>query len=176
MTRVEEPTIVEVLRHHLWANRKLFEFCQSLTPGQLASSALGTYGSVYDTLRHIAVTEQWYLADLLGQGRSEPIQHSEQPTVAQLTRHIERTGAGLMERSRGLTMTELAQWTDRGPKESMLAVRLVIQAIDHAIEHRTQVRTILSQIGVTPPELDGWAYDADQPDKGQYQEGGSRSG
>jgi len=28
----------------------------------------------------------------------------------------------------------------------------------HGTEHRSQVSTILTSIGVTPPWLDGWAY------------------
>jgi uncharacterized damage-inducible protein DinB len=35
---------------------------------------------------------------------------------------------------------------------------LLVQAIDHAIEHRTHVKAILTQLGITPPEIDGWLY------------------
>jgi uncharacterized damage-inducible protein DinB len=34
----------------------------------------------------------------------------------------------------------------------------LLQAINHATEHRSQVATILTQLGLTPPEMDGWAY------------------
>ena len=175
MTTLPEHVILEVFRHHLWANQKLFQFCEGLTPGQLASSALGTYGSIYDTLRHIAVTEQWYLADIRSERRVDSILRNHQPSAPELRRHVEHTGGGLIEVVRTLTITDFARWSDRGQEESMLAVRLVIQTIDHAMEHRTQIRTILSQIGVTPPEVDGWAYDAAQPDKGAYIEDGARN-
>jgi uncharacterized damage-inducible protein DinB len=36
------------------------------------------------------------------------------------------------------------------------------QAINHATEHRTQIRTALTQAGIEPPALDGWAWDAAQ--------------
>ena len=35
---------------------------------------------------------------------------------------------------------------------------LLIQAINHATEHRAQVATILTQQGSTPPEMDGWTF------------------
>jgi len=35
---------------------------------------------------------------------------------------------------------------------------VVIQAINHAIDHRSQIATLLSQQGIEPPDLDGWAY------------------
>jgi uncharacterized damage-inducible protein DinB len=35
---------------------------------------------------------------------------------------------------------------------------ILTQAINHATEHRAQVTTILTQQGVEPPDLSGWAY------------------
>ncbi|MCP4140149.1 MAG: hypothetical protein GY755_07650 [Chloroflexi bacterium] len=29
---------------------------------------------------------------------------------------------------------------------------------NHAIEHRSQIMTILTQLGIQPPDLDGWTY------------------
>ncbi len=34
----------------------------------------------------------------------------------------------------------------------------LLQAVNHGTEHRSQVATILTQLGVEPPEMDGWAY------------------
>lgn len=37
---------------------------------------------------------------------------------------------------------------------------VLVQAINHATEHRTQIFTILTQQGLEPPVLDGWTYGA----------------
>ena len=37
-----EPAIVELFRHNLWANLRLLEACESLTPAQLQATAVGT--------------------------------------------------------------------------------------------------------------------------------------
>jgi uncharacterized damage-inducible protein DinB len=34
----------------------------------------------------------------------------------------------------------------------------MVQAINHATEHREQIKSMLSSLGVTPPDIDGWAY------------------
>jgi uncharacterized damage-inducible protein DinB len=34
----------------------------------------------------------------------------------------------------------------------------LLQAVNHGTEHRSQVATILTQLGVEPPEMDGWTY------------------
>jgi uncharacterized damage-inducible protein DinB len=34
----------------------------------------------------------------------------------------------------------------------------MVQVINHATEHREQITSMLSALGVTPPNLDGWSY------------------
>jgi uncharacterized damage-inducible protein DinB len=57
-------------------------------------------------------------------------------------------------------------------REGTMVVRyplasLLIQAINHATEHRTHVSTVLTQLGLEPPDLTGWGY---MEDTGQFQE------
>jgi len=40
----------------------------------------------------------------------------------------------------------------------MPASLILLQAVNHGTEHRSQVSTILTQLGVEPPEMDGWTY------------------
>ncbi len=35
---------------------------------------------------------------------------------------------------------------------------ILTQAINHATEHRAQIMTILTQLGIEPPDLSGWAF------------------
>jgi uncharacterized damage-inducible protein DinB len=35
---------------------------------------------------------------------------------------------------------------------------IMVQVINHATEHREQISSMLSALGVTPPDLDGWTY------------------
>jgi uncharacterized damage-inducible protein DinB len=32
------------------------------------------------------------------------------------------------------------------------------QVINHATEHRSQIMTIMTQLGIDPPDLQSWAY------------------
>jgi uncharacterized damage-inducible protein DinB len=45
---------------------------------------------------------------------------------------------------------------------------LLAQAIDHGREHRSHVATIMTQLGVAPPDIDVWAFAesgaADEPE------------
>ena len=40
------------------------------------------------------------------------------------------------------------------------AALFLLQAINHATEHRAQIATTLTQLGIEPPVLDGWAFTA----------------
>jgi uncharacterized damage-inducible protein DinB len=35
---------------------------------------------------------------------------------------------------------------------------VMVQVINHATEHREQIKSMLSSLGVTPPDIDGWDY------------------
>ena len=35
---------------------------------------------------------------------------------------------------------------------------ILIQAINHATEHRAHVMTIITQLGLEPPDVSGWEY------------------
>jgi uncharacterized damage-inducible protein DinB len=43
-------------------------------------------------------------------------------------------------------------------RRAMRAALLLTQSINHSTEHRSHVMTVLTQVGVEPPELDGWFY------------------
>jgi uncharacterized damage-inducible protein DinB len=44
---------------------------------------------------------------------------------------------------------------------------LMMQAINHSTEHRTQIATIITQLGMEPPDMSGWSY---MDEKGELQE------
>src|SRR5438067_140666 len=47
--------------HNTWANLKLLEFCEGLSDTQLDATAVGCFGSIRDTLVHVASSEVDYV-------------------------------------------------------------------------------------------------------------------
>ena len=74
----------------------------------------------------------------------------------------ELLGLALSARAASLVQEEDAQVVVRYPLTSLL-----MQAINHSTEHRTQVSTILTQIGLEPPDMTGWMY---MEERGEFQE------
>ena len=56
-----------------------------------------------------------------------------------------------------------ADW--QGLSSRFKAVGMLIQVVNHGVEHRTNITTILAQQGIQPPSLDGWEYMRLNPDR-----------
>jgi uncharacterized damage-inducible protein DinB len=164
------PTNHEQLyRFNRWANRVLLDACRPLTPEQLAADCVGTYGALDITLAHLAAAEAGYVHRLSGEPRilawrdSEPI-----PPVAVLADALEQTGTRLVSLVTDLADDHVAEFaTLDGEEVRIPGWVLLAQAIDHAREHRSHVATILTQQGITPPEIDVWAFDDSGADAGR---------
>jgi uncharacterized damage-inducible protein DinB len=152
-----------MFRHNLWANLRLLELCAALTDEQLDASALGTYGSIRDTLVHLAAAEARYVAVLSGR---DPQQASEKiawetgpfPGVEELRKRVRSSSEALVAFVQGHDPERVLRGDFRGQTYEMSVSVPLLQAINHATEHRAQVMTVLSQCGVEPPMLDGWTY------------------
>lgn len=154
-----DTTLVELFRHNQWANLRLLDACAGLDDEQLDASAVGTYGRVRDTLVHLLAAEERYVAHLTGQAPERPLRESEGfPGIEELRSRAQRSGEALIQIAMNDPYTEVLQGTYRGEPYSLRAVVPLVQAINHAHEHRAHVMTILTQQGVEPPDLSGWAF------------------
>lgn len=146
-------------QHNRWANLRLLDRCATLDDAVLAANAVGGYGSLADTLLHLAAAEQRYATRLGCAPPALPLcERDPFPGVAALRAAAEQSGAALIARAeQSLTDTQLHEEHDGERLVIPLSVRL-LQAINHATEHRTQVNAILTQQGIEPPALDGWAF------------------
>ena len=68
------------------------------------------------------------------------------------------SGAGLIEWAPKVQAGDTVQVDWDGAPRAVPTTILLTQAINHATEHRAQVMAILTQLGIEPPELDGWSY------------------
>ncbi|MGH2379928.1 MAG: DinB family protein [Candidatus Limnocylindria bacterium] len=72
------PILVEIFRHHAWANERLVEACASLGSTELDLTVPGTYGSVRDTIVHLLAAEERFVA-LLGEAMRHRFQDPHTP-------------------------------------------------------------------------------------------------
>ena len=150
----------EFFRHNSMMNQRLAEACRQLPPEQLGATAAGTYGSIGATLVHIVNAQEGYAARLLDTERPERVPEDPFPGFEALTERFARGNAQLEEAATQAGQDRKVQVTgDDPPGTWWMPVSLfLLQAVNHGTEHRSQVATILTQLGVEPPEMDGWTY------------------
>ncbi len=156
-----EKNLIEILFHHnLWSNMHLFDACLELDLDQLKHADPGTYGSILETLQHIVDAEDYYYYLLT---RVElPADASEITSIAALKALCHTTSTGLQKAAATIQPDTQIQRRRGEETEVMPANVILLQTLHHAHEHRTQVNTLLGQLGIEPPEISGWSYYADQ--------------
>ena len=144
--------------HHVWATVKVIDACLPLSPEQLASSVPGTYGSILDTLRHTVGADCSYLVSLSG-GRHSPIDEDVMG-LAELRAAMVDNGPAWTEVLAADPDPEaiVTRHRDDGSASHAPAGVRLAQALHHGTDHRSQVCTALTNLGIEPPSIDVWDY------------------
>ena len=156
-----DTPLVMLFRHNLWANLRLIDTCLALDPVQLGETAAGTYGTIYDTLQHIAGADQWYLSLLTGRRPPIRLRRGDHADLAVIREQAAISGAGLIAAAATVSPGDIVYMDDDDDKDLVWptpATIILTQVINHATEHRSQVMTLLTQLGMEPEELSGWTY------------------
>ncbi len=156
---MNEP-LAEMLRQNTWANLGLLDACAGLTPDQLDATVPGTRGTIRETLLHIVGGEARYCSILTGH-LPEPTLNERSPWegVEPLRAAARAAGEVLIAYAAGLDEDrEIHVVTPPGREFHGFATVILVQTMNHGTEHRSQVKVVLSQLGIEPPELDGWNY------------------
>ena len=148
----------DAFAHHVWATLRLIDTCLGLTPEQLETTVPGTYGSIIDTMRHTVGGDASYLFVTTG-GRIAMVD-DERMDLAELRAEMERHGPAWSELVGGDIEPDavLVRYRDDGSEMSApLGIRLA-QALHHGTDHRSQICTALTSLGVEPPSIDVWDF------------------
>ena len=149
--------LADCFRYNLWANLRLLDACAGLSDAQLDATTKGTYGSVRDILTHLFASEEGYARHFTGTTPTPPLRElGPFAGFDELRRRAEQSGQALITIAEQGDVTRIFHLDDGTYKAP--AIIVLIQAINHAIDHRSQVSTLLSQQGIEPPDLDGWSY------------------
>ncbi len=144
--------------HHVWATLRLLEVCLGLTPEQLGTAVPGTYGSILDTARHTVGADASYLFVMTG-GRVPRIDEDAMD-LPQLRATMEGNAAAWSEVLAEDPDPEavLVRHRDDGSEtHAPVSIRLA-QALHHGTDHRSQICTALTTLGLEPPLIDVWDF------------------
>lgn len=146
--------LIDGFRYNTWATREIIAACRELTDEQLDATAVGAFGSIIDTLRHVVFWEAHDAARLTGEQPGWDYRTEDVPDLDELSRRVDELD-GCWERFLATPVdaeqTFLIPWLD-GVDRDVPAGVFLIGVLHHGIEHRSQICTILTSIGVDPPD------------------------
>ena len=153
---MNENILARLFEHNNWANEQIMQACTKLTDEQLdAPPQSATEGSIRSTLQHLVSAQYGYLRLL-----TLPLEERrDRVTVpfAELPESLKNSGEKLLELTKDEKQFPRTRLTTRDGRYVEPWV-LMVQIINHATEHREQIKSMLTAMGITPPSIDGWDY------------------
>lgn len=152
----------DAFAHHVWATLRLIDTCLALTPEQLETAVPGTYGSILDTVRHLVGADSWYLFRTSGE-RTTLLEDEDHMDLPALRSAVEGHGAAwpsVLAQDPDPNAMIATRRDDGSETHATMGVRLA-QVLHHGTDHRSQICTALTTLGVEPPAIDVWDFGAD---------------
>jgi uncharacterized damage-inducible protein DinB len=154
---MSENFLVRLFEHNHWANLQILQACAALTDEQLdAPPTSATYGSIRSTLLHFVSSQHSYLRTLM-----LPVELRRERVLveyANLEASARMSGEAFIALARdpsGIYAITPLRTRDKYYVEPFV---VMVQVINHATEHREQIKSMLTALGITPPSIDGWDY------------------
>jgi uncharacterized damage-inducible protein DinB len=151
--------ISDAFAHHAWATIRLIDACSALSPHQLGAIVPATDRSILEMLQHLVGSDSFYL-EILSR-RAVTGANTNTMTTAGLRSVMvsnEEAWARLVASERdGDEPVREVDARDGFQRDATVGIRLT-QALHHGTDHRTQICTALSLLGLEPPEIDGWTF------------------
>ena len=148
--------------HNAWATVQVIDACLDLNIEQLRTDVLGTRGPIIETLRHIVTGDTQDLFILTGDPTFDV--DFDDLSIPELRVAVEGIGAGW---SRFISspidpdaMVREVDSTDGYERTAPVAFRLA-GTLQHGIDHRSQICTALTTLGIEPPAVDVMSYGVD---------------
>lgn len=156
MEKTDKTVILEFVRYNNWANMVMLSALEKLSAEELDATAVGTYGNIRETMYHIIRGEATYLFRL--NGMEMPMRWDDKPDMATVREYATRVGAEMLKVVAEMEPYDMAHDEWEGAVVQYPAINVWIELINHGVEHRTNITTIMENLKLTPPQVDGWGF------------------
>lgn len=153
--------LAHMLRYERWATLRLIDACRELSDEQMDIRHDWTSGTVRGLLLHLVGGQQTFVLRTKGrQHEGELNRSSAWPGFDALVEIAIRAGTDLVEAAESMDAERHVElgWmehTYQYPESFFL-----LHAVEHGVDHRTEIKLALAAIGAGTPDLDGWEFAA----------------
>ena len=158
MTENQVDLIKKMFEFNLWANTQLIELCSSLDDEQLQAEAEGVFGRIHPTLVHILRAEGGYLNRVFGARPWAEDLEWDDMSMSDLLANARLSGEKLIEVANSADPGTRHVIESQGKPFGFYNWTVLLQALYHGIEHRTQIKILLTHLGVEHSDLSAWDF------------------
>ena len=150
-------TLANMYAYNSWANAQVFAACREVNSTWLDEQAPGTYGTITETLKHLAQVEFVYA--LMIQDKPLPTGEARDAFTAHDLTWFADTVARLGHEYAAMIANADDSFYDQPLHVPWFDFALtkqdgLLQVLSHSAQHRAQVFSVLGQHGVEVPDLD----------------------
>jgi uncharacterized damage-inducible protein DinB len=157
--QTEQMNLIDkMFEYNLWANSQLIAICEGLDDAQLEIEVAGGFGKIHPTLVHLIRAEGGYLNRMTGKRPWTDDLDWENMSIATLQEKAQLSGNQLIATASNADPATKHTYEHNGTLWPFYNWTVLLQALYHGIEHRTQIKVLLTQLGVKHPDLDAWDY------------------
>jgi len=147
--------IKRLLAFNSWASNRIFDAVAGLSAGDFTRDMKASHASIHGTLAHMAGAEKMWLSRMTGTPDKTFLKAADVPTLAELKKTWETTGFNIAKFAGTLTDKKLQETfpmtTSTGQQFTQAYGDALQHMVDHSTYHRSQVVTLMRQMGHTPP-------------------------
>ncbi len=151
--------------YSIWARARVLDALQGLDEGELRApqgEKSGVYGSIFDTLVHLAASEWLWVQRCMGQS---PMRSPKGEDFADLHALVDWWNGVHADAVNYLANigesdlnTEITYLGPDGKRRTRRIWHMLLQVPNHQTEHRAQIATMLGQMGIQVPQTDLVVY------------------
>jgi uncharacterized damage-inducible protein DinB len=151
--------LAEMFRYNRWANLTLLDACRALADDQLDARVAGVSGSARSLLLHVIGGQQTFILRTKGRQHEDELNRaSAWPGFDTLRDLAVATSDELIAIAEGLEQDRAVDLPWMGKVYRFPTSFFLVHALEHGVEHRTEIKLALATLGVATPDLDAWSY------------------
>jgi uncharacterized damage-inducible protein DinB len=144
-----------------WANRRVVEACRTLDSAAFARATGGSFGSIKDTLAHIAWAEWLWLERWQHRSPKQSAlpDASSLAAIERVMTEVARGQQSFIERVRDEDLRERISYVNiKGETWEYTLAQMLQHTVNHSTYHRGQIVTLLRQAGAKGVSTDYLLY------------------
>lgn len=148
----------KMFEFNLWANTQMIELCSKLSDEQLAVEVEAVFGRIQPTIAHIISAEGNYLNRVTGTRPWTGDVNWGALSMSELKGMAQLSGERLIEIASKANLATRHETEWQGDMYPFYNWTVLAQAFYHGVEHRTQIKILLTKLGVEHSDFSVWDY------------------